>query len=414
MVNDGQSIDKHEQTRMAECHLRPVIHILQRAGCIPKPIPSFACYGTCNSYVQVSDSKFWRLERSCNCCQEIGEREASVMLHCPGQTPQYRRVTTRAPVECLCRPCSAVDEQQVKPLEMFLHNHQFNSNLPSALNPCEVAIILMMIQDSRKASFNTRNWSKIVNDENNVSQTLNDSIVIDQVFSSVSMSLSSSTPAAPAMNNGNNNDRQDVDRPSSSLWTTRILTNNNDTVSIQCSQLFTNSAADLAVNDTSIMVNVTNIANITTNTGGASFKFGQLSQQLSNQSQLLFNETWLFSNLAANVHEDGINATSSANSIVMSENSSSFYCDTVWDGFYCWPMTASGTILMHSCRDIFDSVGELPKDQIDESTYNNGQSEICGSELSSQEIFIMIVDMMFDNACNLMMILPGEEMVSLE
>ncbi|KAH9516111.1 hypothetical protein DERF_006873 [Dermatophagoides farinae] len=134
MVNDGQSIDKHEQTRMAECHLRPVIHILQRAGCIPKPIPSFACYGTCNSYVQVSDSKFWRLERSCNCCQEIGEREASVMLHCPGQTPQYRRVTTRAPVECLCRPCSAVDEQQVKPLEMFLHNHQFNSNLPSALN----------------------------------------------------------------------------------------------------------------------------------------------------------------------------------------------------------------------------------------------------------------------------------------
>ena len=54
MVNDGQSIDKHEQTRMAECHLRPVIHILQRAGCIPKPIPSFACYGTCNSYVQVS------------------------------------------------------------------------------------------------------------------------------------------------------------------------------------------------------------------------------------------------------------------------------------------------------------------------------------------------------------------------
>lgn len=145
----------------------------------------------------------------------------------------------------------------------------------------------MMIQDSRKASFNTRNWSKIVNDENNVSQTLNDSIVIDQVFSSVSMSLSSSTPAAPAMNNGNNNDRQDVDRPSSSLWTTRILTNNNDTVSIQCSQLFTNSAADLAVNDTSIMVNVTNIANITTNTGGASFKFGQLSQQLSNQSKFV-------------------------------------------------------------------------------------------------------------------------------
>ncbi len=36
-----------------ECHLRPVIHVLQHPGCIPKPIPSFACYGTCSSYVQV-------------------------------------------------------------------------------------------------------------------------------------------------------------------------------------------------------------------------------------------------------------------------------------------------------------------------------------------------------------------------
>lgn len=92
--------------------------------------------------------------------------------------------------------------------------------------------------------------------------------------------------------------------------------------------------------------------------------------------QLLFNETWLLSNLAANVHDDDINvssSSSSATSIIMSQNSSSssFYCDAVWDGFYCWPMTTSGTILMRSCRDIFDSVGELPKDQIDESTYNN-------------------------------------------
>ncbi|XP_027197135.2 LOW QUALITY PROTEIN: corticotropin-releasing factor receptor 2-like [Dermatophagoides pteronyssinus] len=235
---------------------------------------------------------------------------------------------------------------------------------------------------SSSSSFNAYIWSLIVNDEKKIAQTLssiNDSIVIDQILSSVStsMSSSSSTSAIPMMNDGSNgvhhrqNDDILVDRPS---WTTRIVSNNDDTVSMQCSQLFTNSATDImAVNDTSIMANITNITSLTAN---ASFKLGQLSQQLTNQSQLLFNETWLLSNLAANVHDDDLNASSSsssATSIIMSQNSSSssFYCDAVWDGFYCWPMTTSGTILMRSCRDIFDSVGELPKDQIDESTYNN-------------------------------------------
>jgi hypothetical protein len=36
-----------------ECHLTPVIHVLQHPGCVPKPIPSFACTGICTSYVQV-------------------------------------------------------------------------------------------------------------------------------------------------------------------------------------------------------------------------------------------------------------------------------------------------------------------------------------------------------------------------
>ena len=39
--------------RADECHLTPVIHVLQHPGCIPKPIPSFACTGVCTSYVQV-------------------------------------------------------------------------------------------------------------------------------------------------------------------------------------------------------------------------------------------------------------------------------------------------------------------------------------------------------------------------
>lgn len=37
-----------------ECSLTPVIHVLQFPGCVPKPIPSFACIGKCGSYVQVS------------------------------------------------------------------------------------------------------------------------------------------------------------------------------------------------------------------------------------------------------------------------------------------------------------------------------------------------------------------------
>ncbi|KAI2810515.1 hypothetical protein BLOT_001677 [Blomia tropicalis] len=103
-----ESLDQQGTTspRIAECHLRKVVHILQHPGCLPKPIPSYACYGTCSSFVQVSSSKFWQLERSCNCCQEIGEREATISLMCPKQQPKLRKVTTRAPRDCICRPCS--------------------------------------------------------------------------------------------------------------------------------------------------------------------------------------------------------------------------------------------------------------------------------------------------------------------
>ncbi|XP_058055659.1 bursicon [Anopheles bellator] len=66
-----------------ECQVTPVIHVLQYPGCVPKPIPSFACIGRCASYIQVSGSKIWQMERSCMCCQESGEREASVSLFCP-------------------------------------------------------------------------------------------------------------------------------------------------------------------------------------------------------------------------------------------------------------------------------------------------------------------------------------------
>lgn len=93
-----------------ECQVTPVIHVLQYPGCVPKPIPSFACIGRCASYiqvgnlecfqnslkvtwfiVQVSGSKIWQMERSCMCCQESGEREASVSLFCPKAKPGERK-----------------------------------------------------------------------------------------------------------------------------------------------------------------------------------------------------------------------------------------------------------------------------------------------------------------------------------
>ena len=42
------------QTTADECKLTPVVHVLQYPGCVPKPIPSYACVGHCTSYVQVS------------------------------------------------------------------------------------------------------------------------------------------------------------------------------------------------------------------------------------------------------------------------------------------------------------------------------------------------------------------------
>ena len=47
---------------------------------------------------QVSGSKIWQTERSCMCCQESGEREASVTLVCPkaaGDQPKVRKVSVR-------------------------------------------------------------------------------------------------------------------------------------------------------------------------------------------------------------------------------------------------------------------------------------------------------------------------------
>lgn len=82
--------------KTAECHRRPVVHVLEHADCIPMPVPSAACVGTCNSYVQVSSSKFWQVERSCSCCAELGQLEATFYLRCPRLVPQFKKVKRKA------------------------------------------------------------------------------------------------------------------------------------------------------------------------------------------------------------------------------------------------------------------------------------------------------------------------------
>ena len=41
---------------------------------------------------QVSGSKLWETERSCMCCQESGEREATVSLFCPNAPPDQPKI----------------------------------------------------------------------------------------------------------------------------------------------------------------------------------------------------------------------------------------------------------------------------------------------------------------------------------
>ncbi|XP_014256820.1 bursicon [Cimex lectularius] len=112
---------QNKPRRLDECDVTPVIHVLQYPGCVPKPIPSFACQGRCSSYIQVSGSKIWQMERSCMCCQESGEREASVSLFCPKAKPgerKFRKVMTKAPLECMCRPCTGIEESAIVPQEI--------------------------------------------------------------------------------------------------------------------------------------------------------------------------------------------------------------------------------------------------------------------------------------------------------
>ena len=96
LPSPSHSFSTSPSWKTAECHRRPVVHVLEHADCIPMPVPSAACVGTCNSYVQVSSSKFWQVERSCSCCAELGQLEATFYLRCPRLVPQFKKVKRKA------------------------------------------------------------------------------------------------------------------------------------------------------------------------------------------------------------------------------------------------------------------------------------------------------------------------------
>ena len=92
----------------AECHRQPLIHIIDRDGCNIKKLPSYGCRGTCTSYSRVSPTDYTQMERSCQCCQEVGHITRRIRLRCPGQFPSTRNVDVRVPQFCTCRPCNGV------------------------------------------------------------------------------------------------------------------------------------------------------------------------------------------------------------------------------------------------------------------------------------------------------------------
>ncbi|KAI8421836.1 hypothetical protein MSG28_009781 [Choristoneura fumiferana] len=83
-------------------------------------VSTFGRLGSMVAPVLVSGSKIWQMERSCNCCQESGEREATVDLYCPEakrEENRYRKIVTKAPLECMCRPCGTIDPSSIIPQE---------------------------------------------------------------------------------------------------------------------------------------------------------------------------------------------------------------------------------------------------------------------------------------------------------
>lgn len=54
----NNNIDSYHEYQHSTCQLVQIIHLLNHSGCQAKAISSFACSGSCSSYVQVSNNNY--------------------------------------------------------------------------------------------------------------------------------------------------------------------------------------------------------------------------------------------------------------------------------------------------------------------------------------------------------------------
>ena len=86
-MNDGQDKTTGRNIAVSSHAAADKMLLLQIIQSGPTCFPfSFFCV------TQVSGSKLWQTERSCMCCQESGEREATVSLLCPKAAPGEPRL----------------------------------------------------------------------------------------------------------------------------------------------------------------------------------------------------------------------------------------------------------------------------------------------------------------------------------
>nr|KAG5695539.1 hypothetical protein BaRGS_033961 [Batillaria attramentaria] len=88
------------------CNLGRTQHEFRYRDCTPKTVLAYACAGGCHSYSRPDPNNPDQLERSCQCCREMGRQRVRIRLTCPSYDNPQINMYLRVPRSCSCRPCS--------------------------------------------------------------------------------------------------------------------------------------------------------------------------------------------------------------------------------------------------------------------------------------------------------------------
>ncbi|KAK7469777.1 hypothetical protein BaRGS_00036204 [Batillaria attramentaria] len=92
------------------CNLSLTEYEIRYRDCAPKTVLALACAGGCHSYSRPDPNNPDQLERSCQCCREMGRQRARIRLRCPSyddpRISMYFVVRVSLPRSCTCRPCN--------------------------------------------------------------------------------------------------------------------------------------------------------------------------------------------------------------------------------------------------------------------------------------------------------------------